>query len=1823
MYSVLYVDDEPGLLEIGKLFLEQSGQFSVDTITSATAALDLLNTRTFDAIISDYQMPDIDGINFLKKVRASGNTIPFILFTGRGREEVVIQALNEGADFYLQKGGEPVSQFTELAHQIRQAVQQRRAEISIRDLERREADIINFLPDATFAIDRSGCIIAWNRAIEEMTGVTAAEMLGKGDYEYAVPFYGQRQPILIDLISESDEVIARKYAHIIRDKDILIADTPLPRPMGKSVTLLCKAGPLYDRQGRVVGAIESIRDITERKKAEDRLSESEERYRNVVEDQTEFISRFLPDGTHVFVNEAYCRYFGLKRDEILGHRFRPAIPAEDRERVNRFFESLTPDHPVSNIEHRIIMPDGSLRWQRWSDRAIFDPSGKLTEYQSVGRDITEYYLSEEYLARISALKQELLGAAPLEEKLKRITDFLVELFGVDFARIWISGRGDLCDNGCIHAPVTEGPHACRNRASCLHLVVSSGRYTHTDGGHRRVPFGAYKIGRIAGGEDAWFITNDVTHDPLVHDHEWAASLGLVSFAGFRLVSAEGKPVGVLALFSRQLISPDITGFLQDLAATASQIVRTGMVERALRETEEKIRGSEEFLRRVITGAKEGIIVYDRELKIRLWNRFMEEMTGLQAADVQGKNALELFPFHKETGNDLLMMQALEGITGVSSDFEFVIPATGNKGWAKSIFSPDYDAHGTIIGVIGIVRNITERKHAEEFLRKSEARLKRAEEVGRSGSWEFLLNENAVEASDGARSLYGLEGPHWTIDEVQKIPLPGYRPLLDTALKDLIAGTAPYNVVFKIRRQSDGAVRDIHSLAEYDPGRNVVFGVIHDITGRKQAEEALRESEARYRSILSASPDVIAITDPGGRISMVSPSALKMFGYAREEEPLGQPIAGFLVPEDRDRAAANIALMERGVFTGPGEYRAVRTDGSTFDIEVNGEFIRDAGGQPAGMVFIVRDISGRKQAEDLTKTTLQRFETLISNLYAGVAMVSEDGTIEHINQALCDLYHLPDPPGSLRGLTSEELIGKIAGAYASPEEAVGRIRDLITRGEPVRGYEVVMRDGRTVMVDYIPILDRDGKRQGRIWHHQDITGRKRMEDALRESEEKYRRLISDSFDAVVVHQDGRIVLANGAAVRILGAGSPSGLVGRPILDLVHPEFRDTVAERVRQLSQFPEGTAPLIEEKFVRSDGTAVDAEVMATATQHDGRPAVMVMFRDITERRRVEDALRESEEKYRLVVEHSQDAIYIHRSDRILFANTRASELTGYTHEELMGIRVWDLVHPDDRAGLVENAQNRFAGEDVPPGFTARLLTKDGLMRTCEFFVNLVVYQGAPAILGIARDITERVRAADEMASLQQRTAESQQMLQQVLNTVPVRVFWKDTDLRYLGCNVPFARDAGFSAPAGMIGKDDFGMGWREQAERYRADDRKVIRTGVPEIGYEEPQTTPDGNRIWVRTSKIPLRDRDGTITGVLGTYEDITERKQAEESLRESEEKYRHILENLQDAYFRADRDGNLSMAGPSAARVYGYGSPEEMAGIPAVSLYGNPRHRDEMLRLLERDGKVSDFTVEARRRDGSLFWASISVQYLTDGEGRRTGTETVVRDISGRRAMEHAIQEANRKLNLLNAITRHDVTNQLTVLQGYVQLASMKKPDPVVADFLQNIHEAAATIERQIAFTRVYQELGVQAPAWFTLGDVVAKAPGTAVPVRFSGTCRAVSVLADPMVERVFFNLFENAVRHGKRVSGITVRCERDPDGLLVIVEDDGVGVKPHEKEKIFTKGYGKNTGFGLFLAREILAITGITIRETGSSGRGARFEMLVPRGAFRLPEGKGKKE
>lgn len=395
MIRALYVDDEPDLLSLGKHFLERSGEIQIDTVLSPHEAIEKLRTGRYDTIISDYLMPEMDGLEFLKEVRERIGKIPFIIFTGKGREEVVIQALNCGVDFYIQKGGEPKSQFAELEHKIKLSNERSRMRKDLDLTKRRMRDIINHLPDATLVIDSGGTVIAWNRAIEKMTGIPAREMIGRGKYEYALPIYGERRPTLIDIALTGTCARAGDYPVLRRDGSVIETEITFPSPAATGFPtvggccLWGRASPLYNTENEVIGAIESFRDITELKKTRDALEKSESLYRSVVEDQTEFIVRFLPDATHVFVNDAYCRYFGKTRGDLIGKQFFPDIPPEDAARIRQNLNSLTQDRPSSIITHRIILPEGNVRWLRWCDRAFFGNDGTLVEYQSVGRDITD------------------------------------------------------------------------------------------------------------------------------------------------------------------------------------------------------------------------------------------------------------------------------------------------------------------------------------------------------------------------------------------------------------------------------------------------------------------------------------------------------------------------------------------------------------------------------------------------------------------------------------------------------------------------------------------------------------------------------------------------------------------------------------------------------------------------------------------------------------------------------------------------------------------------------------------------------------------------------------------------------------------------------------------------------------------------------------------------------------------------------------------------------------------------------------------------------------------------------------------------------------------------------------------------------------------------------------------------------------------------------------------------------------------------------------------------------------------------------------------
>ncbi len=509
-FRVLLVDDEPALLEIGQLLLERAGPFRVATCGSGDAALDLLAREPFDAVVSDYQMPGMDGIELLSLVRERHGHLPFILFTGKGREQVVIRAINEGADFYVQKGGDPGAQFAELAHQTKVAIERRATERALEERERRFRALIQNSSDIIRIIDRDGLIAYDSDSGPRILGYAPGSVLGRSPLEFVHPddrelvrdalaavFAGTSpgtptgfrvghadgrwiavESVAANLIGtpgvdgivtttwpiearrRAEEALLLSERRFSRAEEIaglghweLHLDTGIIRPSRGAQALYGLYGeerPLADvqaiplpeyrllldralqelvEQGRPYEVEFAIRraddgrrrelrsvaeydpdrrtvfgilhDITDRKRTEDALRLSEERYRTLAEDMPLFFCTFLPDGTLTYVNTALAALAGQPPEALVGRPFFEMISPADREHVRVALAGLTPDRPVETHEQSDHAPDGTPSWQQWTNRAFYGTDGRLVRLQAVGLDITDLREAEAALRRVN------------------------------------------------------------------------------------------------------------------------------------------------------------------------------------------------------------------------------------------------------------------------------------------------------------------------------------------------------------------------------------------------------------------------------------------------------------------------------------------------------------------------------------------------------------------------------------------------------------------------------------------------------------------------------------------------------------------------------------------------------------------------------------------------------------------------------------------------------------------------------------------------------------------------------------------------------------------------------------------------------------------------------------------------------------------------------------------------------------------------------------------------------------------------------------------------------------------------------------------------------------------------------------------------------------------------------------------------------------------------------------------------------------------------------------------------------------------------------
>ncbi|GAB6285198.1 MAG: PAS domain S-box protein [Methanoregula sp.] len=732
-------------------------------------------------------------------------------------------------------------------------------------------------------------------------------------------------------------------------------------------------------------------------------------------------------------------------------------------------------------------------------------------------------------------------------------------------------------------------------------------------------------------------------------------------------------------------------------------------------------------------------------------------------------------------------------------------------------------------------------------------------------------------------------------------------------------------------------------------------------------------------------------------------------------------------------------------------------------------------------------------------------------------------------------------------------------------------------------------------------------------------RRETEEALHQSEEKFSRvfLLNPAISTITRLKTGEFIDVNEAFLTATGY-TRDEVIGHTFHEMrifSDPGSKVEIITRIQQENQIKN-----IETTIRTRSGDMRDILFSGKVMRIGTSECVYTECIDITERKRAEEQLLGTQQRLTDIINFLPDATFvIDTSGHVIAWNKAIEEMTGVLARDILGKGDYEYAVPfygtrrpilidlvfSSKEEIQKNYSNININENILTAETTHAIPRGKPVTLWGKAAPLYDKEGK-IIGGIEsiRDITDRKQAEETLR-------ESHQMQKDIINTIPSRVFWKDRNLRYLGCNTAFARDAGFTEPEDIMGKDDSQLCWQEHASRYQNDDRDVIEKGISKFFIEEPQTTPEGTQIILLTSKVPMRNSNGEITGIVGSYFDITERKKTEEKLRKSEELLRRAEKSAQFGNWEYRLGSGKVEPSEGAKELFEVWDPVwNISEVQKILLPKYWQITDDALHGLIHHNRPYDREFEIRRHsDGMIRWIHSKAEY----DPEKKVVFGIIHDITDRKRAQDAQKQAVRKLDLLSSITRHDIMNKVTVILGNVTALNKRTHETNISRHVARIEAAAKAIRTQLEFSKIYQQLGTREPMWQNVSTLLHE---LLIPeeIRFTEEVKGIWIFSDPMLEMVFNNLLDNSIRHGQHVTAIHVREEQTPEGLHLIWEDNGVGIPPDEKEQIFEGEYGRESAHGLFLVREILALTNISIRETGTEGEGARFLCVVPNGSFR---------
>lgn len=1462
------------------------------------------------------------------------------------------------------------------------------------------------------------------------------------------------------------------------------------------------------------------------------------------------------DGNLIFVNDAAVEFLGKSSEELIGANFIEYLHPEDVTKAMSVFQDLVGGkEQVKGFIFRVKSPK-EFRTVAMSGIAVLDDKGNYIGAQVVGKDLTDTLRTEEELKWS-------------KKQFRRLFEVIVDPIVI------VDTKGNILEVSQSAKNILGLP----KEEPVGKNFMETSAVTDESKALMKKSLGQLKKGKSISPHTIKAVTEDGKN--LLYEVTPAR------------IMYRGQPA-VLAIFR------NIT---------------------EQKKAEEKLQASEERFKHFLDNAPEAIWVQDIVGNFVDGNKKAEELTGYKREELVGKNLLEL------------LVQP-ESIPKIMEDFE----ATMFGGLSGPVELEMVKKDGSLVSVeattipvkrdgeieiIGVTRDITERKKQEELLREAGKKFETYFNLAKVMLVAIDTEGNVVEINKkGCEALgYTKEqvlGKNWFSNFLPE----RLRKDTEAYFRKLLAGQIEpeecrENVV--LTKTGKEPLIAWHNLVLKDEQGNIIGTLSsgQDITEQRRAEEKLRASEERFRSLIDNAPEAIWLQDAGGTVVDVNKRAEEMMGYKKDELIGKNMIEANLLPDKSIslvlEAMATIQIGERIEQT---ELELIRKDGSLVSVETSAFPIETDG--KIEVIGIAKDITERKKMEEALKASEERFRGTLDGMLEGCQIIDYNWRYVYVNESAAKHGRLPKK--DFLDKTMMELYSGIEATKLFPV-----LKRCMKERVPAQiETEFTYPNGKKAWFE----LSIEPVPEGIFVLSIDITDRKEVEEALRREREML-EMVTGNINAglLIVSKDYTILWANNVLKKYVG-----DIEGKPCYSVLNQ--RNDVCHGCGVKEVFETGQDWVVHEQVVPTpDGQEIWLLITATAIRDEMGEIVAAseMSWDITERKKTELALKESEEKFRTIFEGASDGIAAidPATMKVVFANPALVKILGFSMDKVIGSTILDYIPKEEIAATMEKFQNGVSGKrdvfrDLP------VLRQDNTRIYIDVTSKFLTFGNQRYLISFVRDVTEEKKAHEALR-------ESEEKYREMINAMNDIAIVIDFDLNIIDANTTAVKVSGYSM------KELLSMKINEidallTEEHIKGLAKKMKAREI--IVFETLHTTKDGKTFPVEVSSSHVTHQGKP--AILSIARDITERKRAEKELI----RLSTAVRMSNDSIILTELDGTIVDVNHAGLKMYDADDKKDLIGKNSFDLLSSEKQKEASAdtKTLMEQGYTPPREYSIVTKDGRKIVSESSTSVMKDTTGKPIGFVTISRDITDRKKTEEAIKEVNNLLQRSNKelesytyVVSHDLKAPLRTVRSFGSfiLEDYKdKLDETGQDYLNRMIRAASHMDQMIEDLLVLSRVGrkfteikkvdlnklvdeILSDLEATIKETKTKVVVTKLPVLYAQKV---------WMRQLFMNLISNALKFNDSKSPKIEVLYEEKDGFHQFkVRDNGIGIEEKYLERIFklferapTEKKYDGTGAGLSICKKIVEHYGGKIWVESTPGKGSTFMFTLPKKTKNVEKG-----